>query len=100
VHDISYTGCQLEVAGPPIELGGTALIEVPGAQCVSGRVVWTRGKIGGVEFERPLASPAAVVFGLEEAEPEEPEPEYPDSPPQQQGRGLSHWIRRLAARFS
>jgi hypothetical protein len=98
VRDISYSGCKLEVPGAPMELGGTALLEVPGAHDVSGRVVWATGKVGGVEFERPLGKPAAIILGLEEPEPEAPPPPIEYAP--QPGGVLSHWFRRLAACFS
>jgi hypothetical protein len=99
VRDISYSGCKLEVPGAAVELGGTALLEVPGTKSVSGRVVWAAGKMGGVQFERPLGTPAAIVFGLEEAPVEEAPVPVAEFQPQR-GRGLSHWFRRLANCFS
>ena len=30
IHDVSESGCKLELRGAPLELGGTALLEVPG----------------------------------------------------------------------
>jgi len=74
MHDLSHTGCRIEVAGANIELGGTALIDIPGGRQLAGRVVWVRGNEAGVRFERPLHGPAAVALGLAEAEPE-PAPE-------------------------
>ena len=42
IRDVSHQGCRIEVPGAPIELGGTALLELPGAGSVAGRIVWTQ----------------------------------------------------------
>lgn len=98
IRDISHYGCRIEVPGAPIELGGTALIEVPGVGPVAGSVVWTRGRVAGVRFERSLGSPAAIAFGLEQPRPAEilPDPVSRD----EFGGILSHWFRRLSGIFS
>ena len=89
VRDISYTGCKLEVPSAPLELGGTALLEVPGASQVSGHVVWAAGKMGGIHFDRPLGTPAAIAFGLEEEpEPIEEAPRHEEIHGQPQGMSL------------
>jgi hypothetical protein len=75
LRDVSRHGCRIEVPGAPIELGGTAQIELPGAGNVTGSVVWTHGRIAGVRFDRALSTRAAVARGREEAKPVEPEPE-------------------------
>jgi len=98
VRDVSRHGCKIEVPGAPMELGGTALLELPGMTNVAGQIVWTRGKTAGIRFERALGSSAAVALGLEQAKPVEVmvEIEYP-----QPGTGiLRHWFRRLAGVFS
>jgi hypothetical protein len=98
MRDVTHHGCRIEVPGAPIELGGTTLIEVPGAGKVTGSVVWTHGREAGVRFERALGSPAAVALGLEQPKPAEAvcEP-MPDEP---SGGILRHWFRRLAGVFS
>jgi hypothetical protein len=97
VHDISRHGCKLEVIGKPIELGGTAVIDLPGAANVEGQIVWIRGKTAGIRFQRSLAKAAAIAVGLEQAEPEalhEPVGEL------NRDGLLSHWFRRLSIFFS
>jgi hypothetical protein len=95
MHDLSHGGCRLELPEGNIELGGTALIDLPGAGQVSGTVVWIRGHQAGVRFSRPLRGAAAVTLGLDEPEPEpvaaEPEPAGETN----LGGILRHWIRRL-----
>lgn len=98
MHDISRHGCRIEVPGAPIELGGTALIELPGLANVSGQVVWTKGRIAGVRFERVLGSSAAVALGLEQPKPPEVAPEIDFAEPS--GGILRHWFRRLTGCFS
>jgi hypothetical protein len=97
VHDISYHGCKLEVLGKPIELGGTALIDLPGAANVAGQIVWIHGKTAGIRFERSLAKAAAIAVGLEQAEPEA----APQPMVERNREGLlRHWFRQLTIRFS
>jgi hypothetical protein len=98
LRDISYHGCRIDVPGAPIEVGGTALLEVPGLAKVAGQVVWVHGRTAGVRFERTLGSSAAVAFGLEQAKPAEAVPEMVARDPA--GGILSHWFRRLAGVFS
>jgi hypothetical protein len=98
LRDVTHHGCRIEVPGAPIELGGTTLIEVPGAGKVTGSVVWTQGRTAGVRFERALGSHVAVALGLEQPKPPEPEPEPEASQPA--GGILRHWFRRLAGVFS
>jgi hypothetical protein len=98
IRDISHHGCRIDVPGAPIEVGGTALLEVPGLAKVAGQVVWVHGRTAGVRFERALGSSAAVALGLEQAKPVEimPDPVARDA----SGGILRHWFRRLAGVFS
>jgi len=98
ILDVSHHGCRIKVPGAPVELGGTAQFELPGAGKVTGSVVWTHGRVAGVRFERALGTAAAVALGLEKAKPVEAlvEIEYPQQP----AGILSHWFRRLAGVFS
>ena len=98
IRDNSHQGCRIDVPGAPIEVGGTALLEVPGVAKVSGQVVWTHGRTAGVRFERALNSSAAVALGLEQPKPVEvlPDPVARDAA----GGILRHWFRRLAGVFS
>jgi len=98
IHDVSETGCRLELRGAPLELGGTAILEVPGVPKIAGRIVWSRGNLAGVQFERKLARNTALALGLDVPAPEPvvveaPEPELPHGL-------LHHWFRRLAGVFS
>ena len=98
IHDISYRGCKLEVPGSVVELGGTALMELPGSARIMGRVMWVKGRTAGIRFERSLDKAAAIAVGLEDPEPAEsaPEPAIAYDP----GKGLlHHWFRRLAGVF-
>jgi hypothetical protein len=98
IRDISHDGCRIEVPRGTIELGGTAVIEVPGVGSVAGSIVWTQGRVAGVRFERSLASPAAIAFGLEQPKPVEV---LPDPVPRDESGGiLTHWFRRLSGIFS
>jgi hypothetical protein len=99
VHDISYDGCKLEVPGAMLELGGTTLLDVPGAGQVAGRIIWAHGRVGGVRFERRLGTPAAIALGLEQAQAEEAKATFAELSPQPAPR-LPHWFRLLAACFS
>ena len=101
MHDLSHAGCRLELPDGNIELGGTALIDLPGVSQVTGRVVWIRGNQAGIQFHRRLAGAAAVALGLEEPEPEPVEAESSE-PAEDANLGgmLRHWIRRLTDRFS
>jgi hypothetical protein len=100
MHDLSHVGCRLEFRDADIELGGTVLLDVPGASRVSGRVMWRKGRRAGIEFDRWLGASASVALGLEEPEPVKVE-ELPAEP--QNGslpRLLRHWMRRLTSRFA
>lgn len=99
IRDVSRDGCRIEVPGAPMELGATALLELPGAAKISGRIVWVHGRTAGVRFDRALRGPTAVMLGLEQPPTEvaEPEPEPLEKP----SGLLHHWIRRaVAACFS
>src|SRR5688500_1845468 len=75
MHDLSHGGCRLELPEGNIELGGTALVDIPGAGQVAGTVVWVRGHKAGIQFDRRLRGAAAVAVGLDEPEPEPAEAE-------------------------
>ena len=97
MHDVSHEGCRLELPDANAELGGTALLDLPGAAQFPGRVVWVRGTQAGIRFHRRLRGTPAIALGLEEPEPKpvfEPEP---GPEPGVQGL-LRHWIRRLTGR--
>ena len=98
MHDLSHTGCRLELPDAHVELGATALVDLPGAGRVAGRVVWVRGRQCGIEFERAVRGAAAVAVGLDEPEPEPAEaaPTEPDGP--SLPGLLRPWIRRLTGR--
>jgi hypothetical protein len=99
MHDLSHTGCRIEMPDANVELGGTALLDFPGAGRATGHVVWTRGKIAGIEFHHRLGGAAAVTLGLDEPpEPVAPEPDKPASESNLRGI-LRHWIRRLTSSF-
>ena len=58
MHDLSRVGCRLEVTGSTVELGATAMIDLPGAAAVAGRVVCPGGSAGirrrpGTSFRQP-----------------------------------------------
>ena len=97
MHDLSHEGCRLELPQANAELGGTALLDLPGVAQVAGRVVWVRGTQAGIRFHRRLRGAVAVALGLDEPEPE---PVYQPEPAQEpKGEGLlRHWIRRLTGR--
>ena len=71
MHDVSNTGCRMELPEAAVELGGTVLIDLPGSAQVAGCIVWVRGCQAGVRFERALRGAPAVALGLPE-EPVEP----------------------------
>jgi hypothetical protein len=98
IRDVSRHGCRIEVPGAPIELGGTALLELPDAGKIAGSIVWTQGKIAGVRFDRALSGSAAVALGLEQAQPAETIAAIEYAP--QPAGILRHWFRRLAGCFS
>ena len=77
MHDLSRVGCRLEVTGSTVELGATAMIDLPGAAAVAGRGVGRRG----------------------EREPEQAVSERADIAriPSREGF-LTHWMRRLSGR--
>ena len=96
MHDLSHTGCRLEFRDASVELGATALIDLPGAQ-VAGRIVWIRGAVAGIQFDRRLGKGVSIALGLDE-----PEPVVVEETPSESKVGglLRHWIRRLSDRFS
>jgi hypothetical protein len=98
IHDISENGCRLELRGAPLELGGTALLEVPGLPKIAGRIVWSHGNLAGVQFERTLSRHAARALGLDVPDPE-PAVEESIEPAKPEGL-LRHWFRRLSRRFA
>lgn len=99
MYDLSHTGCRLEMPDASVEMGGTALLDLPGAGRATGLVVWTRGNVAGIKFHNRLGGATAVALGLEEPpEPVAPEPEEPFVEPNLRGL-LRHWIRRLTGSF-
>ena len=62
MHDLSHTGCRIELPDGNVELGGTALLDLPGAGQVAGRVVWVRGHVAGIEFLRRLSAAASIAL--------------------------------------
>ena len=98
MHDLSHTGCRLEFRDASVELGATALIDLPGAQVV-GRIVWIRGAVAGIQFSRSLSKAASIALGLDEPEPEQAVSERADIAriPSREGF-LTHWMRRLSGR--
>ena len=98
IHDVSQTGCCLELRGAPLELGGTAILEVPGVPKISGRIVWSRGNLAGIRFERTLSRHTALALGLDVPAPE---PVVIEAPETEKPQGLlHHWFRRLAGVLS
>ena len=100
MRDLSHTGCRLDVPEGNVELGGTALIDVPGAARIVGRVVWIKGTEAGIRFERPLRGPVAVALGLDEPEPElldNPPPAPPQEPARRRGL-VADRLRQLGSR--
>jgi hypothetical protein len=98
IHDISESGCKRELRGAPLELGGTALLEVPGVPKIAGHIVWCRGSMAGVQFERPLTRHAAWALGMDAPDPEPVVEEVAE--PEKTGGLLRHWFRRLTRRFA
>jgi hypothetical protein len=99
MRDLSHSGCRLELPDAHVELGGTALVDLPGAGQVAGRVAWVRGRHCGIEFERAVRGRAAVTLGLVPPEPEPVTlaPPEADDAPSLPGL-LRHWMRRLTGR--
>ena len=97
IHDLSHEGCRIELGHANIEVGGTALLDLPHAPRWPGQVVWVRGNQAGVQFARRLRGAPAVALGLDEPEPEAQEPEQPLQE-QNFGGMLRHWIRRLTGK--
>ena len=97
MHDVSHEGCRLELPQANAELGGTALLDLPGAAQFPGSVVWVRGPHVGIRFHRRLRGAVAVALGLEEPEPEPVAEPEPVQGPRTEGL-LRHWIRRLTGR--
>jgi len=96
MHDLSHAGCRIEFGEAGVELGGTALVDLPGLPHVAGRIVWVRGNSAGIRFERRLGKTASVALGLDKPEPEPAVAEYE---PEVRPEGiLRHWIRRLTGR--
>jgi hypothetical protein len=91
VLDVSHYGCRLHVARTDIQPGATALLDLPGALHWPGRVVWVHGGQAGIRFQRRLAGPPAVAFGLEAP----PAPVAEPVVPEKSDGFLTHWFRRL-----
>ena len=93
------TGCKLELRDAPPELGGTALLEMPGSGRVAARIGWSHGNIAWVQFDCPLGRATASVFGIASPAPE-PEPAVVTAPAEKPLGLLGPWFRRLAGRFA
>ena len=63
MQDLSHTGCRLEIPDALIELGGTAVIDLCGRP-ITGQVVWVRGNVAGVKFQRRLPQSVAIAIGV------------------------------------
>ena len=98
LQDLSAFGCRLELPDASIELGGTVLLDLPGAARFPGCVVWIRGNTAGIRFLRQLTGTAAVALGIEAPEPVIDSPEPAEEP--ELAGFLRHWIRRLTGRFA
>jgi hypothetical protein len=95
IEDVSYEGCRIRMSNANAEIGATALIQVPGAQPISGIVMWKDHSMIGVCFMRPLDAAGAVAFGLAEPEPPAaPEPVAIPETPQGLYARLHHWFRQ------
>jgi hypothetical protein len=101
MQDLSHTGCRLEFRDAILELGGTALIDLPGGSQVAGRIVWIRGNLAGIQFHRRLGRAVSIALGLDEPE-SEPEPVATTEPDAALSGGgiLRHWFRKLTSRLS
>jgi hypothetical protein len=98
MHDLSHTGCRIELPDSNVALGGTALLDLPAAGQVTGTVVWVRGRVAGIRFLRRLSGPASVALGLDE--PPEPAASPEEQPVEPNLKGLlRHWMRRLTGGF-
>ena len=100
VHDLSHDGCRIELGHANIEIGGTALLDLPGASRYPGTVVWVRGNQAGIQFARTLRGRPAVVLGLDELEPEPDNEERADPYGTEKVGLLRHWMRRLTGKFA
>ena len=66
LNDVSHVGCCLRIFGSHVELGATALIDLPSASQWAGRVVWADGDTVGIRFDWPLRTTTATALGLDE----------------------------------
>jgi hypothetical protein len=96
VLDASRDGCRVDFRDAPVEVGGTAVLEIPGAPRVDGQIVWARGSLAGIRFNQRLAGVASAALGLEppEASPDASQEDQPERAPTLGGI-LRHWMRRL-----
>ena len=94
MHDLSHSGCRLQFGEASIELGATALVDLPGMRRASGRIVWVEGNLAGVRFDRRIGKADAVKLGLEQPDPEADKEPEPIEEPNVQGL-IRHWFRRL-----
>jgi hypothetical protein len=97
VHDASRGGLRIEVNGTRIEVGSTAIVELPALAPVSGQVVWSHGTQAGIRLSRPLVGAAAVALGVDMPAPVEPEP-IAANEDRNAGTRLQHWFSRLLKR--
>lgn len=101
LHDLSHHGCRIDLSDANVELGGTILLDFPGAPLFPGNVVWIRGDQAGIHFERPLRGAPAVALGLDAPEPEPEEVQAYEPAEDAHSEGLlRHWIRRLTGRLA
>jgi hypothetical protein len=101
VLDASHDGCRVDFRDAPVEVGGTAILEIPGAARVDGQIVWTRDNLAGIRFSHRLAGVASAALGLEPAEapPDASKDAEPEAAPTLGGM-LRHWMRRLLTPLS
>jgi hypothetical protein len=66
VHDASRDGLRIEIRGSLIEVGSTAVVELPKMSGMTGQVVWSRGSQVGIRLSRPLTSAAAIALVIED----------------------------------
>jgi hypothetical protein len=54
-YDLSTDGCLLQTSAAFVHPGDVVRLNVPGEKTLSGRVVWTKNRNAGVQFDTPLS---------------------------------------------